>query len=1103
MANSPAAEESTRADERCGAAASDSFVPPRNRHEEAIVAIWRDVLGRPDIGVHDDFFDLDGNSLRAIQMIGRVRKLCGVSIRAVDFFQSPTVATLASAVATPSGQPVVSRRPPGADPVLSFDQRRLWLENQLLPGTAYNVHVRQRLVGHLNVAALDSSIRTILARHEALRTRFPAVDGGPVQIVDDPDDNWHIALVDLAGAPDGRTVARQLADDEAATAFDLARGPLFRCLLIRLSDAEHVLSVTAHHIVCDDWSVGLFVRELTALYRVDGEVQRAGLPVLGIQYRDYAAWQQRWLTGETLEQLVDYWRRHLAGAPPVLALPTSEWRATSQQAGGGHVRSTLSAGETAALHELCRAYGVTPFIALLASLAAVLGRWCGQRDVVIGVPIAGRSDGGTENLIGFFVNTLPVRVDLSGEPTFAGLLDRVRQAALGGYAHAEAPLDVLVQELQVARVPGRTPLFQVILNGVDSPGTETLSGVSAEPMDAPALPSKFDLTLTRREVNGLLHLDLEFNARRYREAMIRILLEHVGTLLRAATDDPDRGIFDYPLQAGRQPAGPVDPSAGRPPPAPHLAVERFARLQDRDALIDANGAWSYRWLDRAAGRVARALTSNAGQHLCVVRRATADFVAVVLGCMKAGATFSVADTAADLPAYSGVSAVLDCSPAGEVPAGTLDLRAILRDEENQVQGSPDGDTGSPGPAGDWAIERYDLGGTDRFAVLSGPPGHLLSALSSAFAAGATVVLPERGLIGEPGALLGWLQDSSVSVAYLSPPVLRAIAAYAPGRQLPALRYVFVENAGETICQDIGALRRLSPACRCVALYQVDRTGRPLAAYQVPDDWQPDAAPLRVPLGSELPGAPARLLHPAGQPAATGEVGEICSGEFRTGDLGRRWNDGTLEFVPGPGADPSGDLLQTAGTIRDIPGVHDALVTEYPGDDDRTMLVGYVAGRGPAPDVAEIHQHLVSRLPDHLIPQHLFPLDALPLTPEGDYDLAALPQPDADSTPLDGYVAPRTPVEQQLTDILGELLGVDRIGVHDSFFELGGFSLLAAQLNSRIREKFRAELTLRDTFASATIEALAQLIVSAQAELLEAAQIEALLDEIDAVPDGQG
>jgi len=1108
MANSPVAQESSGADERCAAATSVSFVPPRNQHEEAIVTIWREVLGRPDIGVLDDFFDLDGDSLRAIQMIGRVRKLCGVSIRAVDFFESPTVATLASAVATPSGQPVVSRRGTGADPVLSFDQRRLWLENQLRPETAYNVHVRRRLAGHLNVAALDSSIRAILARHEALRTRFPTVDGEPVQIVDDLDENWHLTIADLAGAPDGLATARQLADDDAATPFDLARGPLFRPLLIRLSDTEHVLSVTAHHIVCDDWSIGLFARELAALYRVDGEVDRADLPALAVQYRDYAVWQQRWLTGETLERQVDYWRRHLAGAPPALALPTTQWRARAPGAGSGLVRSTLSAAETAGLRDLCRAYGVTSFITLLASLATVLGRWSGQRDVVIGVPIAGRSDGGTENLIGFFVNTLPVRVDLMGEPSFAELLDRVRQAALGAYAHADAPLDVLVQELRAARVPGRTPLFQVILNGVDSPWAETLSGVLAESMDTPAPPAKFDLTLTGREVDGVLHLDLEFNAERYQEAMIAILLGHVRTLLLAATDDPGRSIFDYSLQAGQQSASTAVPAIDRPPPAPHLAVRKFARRPDRVAVIDADATWSYQRLHQAADRVARALAehdrSHAGQHLGVIRRSAAGFVAVILGCMKAGATFSVLDTAADLAMYTGVTAVVDCSPAGEVPDGTMDLRAILPGDEDQVPSGPDGSTEPPAPAGDWAIERYDLGGTDRFAVLSSLSGHLLSAMSSTFAAGATLVLPERRLLDEPGVLLDWLRDNSVSVAYVRPAMLRAIAAHAPERQLPALRYLFVENAGETICHDIEALRRLSPACRCVALYRVDRNGRPLAAYQVPDGWQPGAVPLRIPLGSELPGRSARLLHPAGQPTAAGEVGEICVSDLRTGDLGRRWSDGTLEFVATLGEDPSRDPLPTVATLRDLPGVHDALVTEYPEADGSTVLVGYIAGRpGPALEAAEIRQQLVGQLPDHLVPQHIFPLDVLPLTPEGDYDLAGLPQPDADSTPLDSYVAPRTPVECRLTEILHDLLDVERIGIYDSFFELGGFSLLAAQLNSRIRERFTVELTLRDTFSSATIEALAQLIVQAQAaELSDAAEIEALLDEIESVPDRQ-
>jgi acyl carrier protein len=527
-------------------------VRPRTPHEEAVAAIWRDVLGRSEIGVLDDFFDLDGTSLQAMHVVTRIRDTWGVDIRARDFFESPTVATLAAAVAAraPSGRPAISPRSPDSEPVLSFDQQRLWLEYQLRPGAAYNVHGRRRLVGPLDVAALEKSVRAIMARHESLRTRFPTVDGRPVQVVDAPDGNWRIDFEDLASVGDDRTdAARRLADEQAAAPFDLVRGPLFRCLLIRLADTEHVLSITAHHIVCDNWSIGLFVQEFAALYEVGGDVERAGLPALPIQYRDYAAWQRQWLAGEALDEQVGYWRRHLAGAPATLALPMTGRRARSTGGHGGRIRSALSKEDTLALGDLCRTYGVTTFMAILASLATVLSRWSGQSDVVIGVPIAGRTDPGTEKLIGFFVNTLPLRVNLSGDPTFADLIGRVRQAALGGYAHAAAPLDLLVKELEVTRDLSRTPLFQVVLNAIDSPAVDQISRVTAEAMDTPVPPSKFDLALSIRESHGALQLELDYHADRYQAAMMQILVEQVGTLLRAAVEDPTQGILDYPLQA--------------------------------------------------------------------------------------------------------------------------------------------------------------------------------------------------------------------------------------------------------------------------------------------------------------------------------------------------------------------------------------------------------------------------------------------------------------------------------------------------------------------------------------------------------------------------
>jgi len=531
-------------------------VAPRTPAEEVILGIFGDILDRDDIGVHDDFFDLGGSSLRAVKALGRIHESYGVRVRAMDFFESPTVATLAEVVSAtaPAERPMVSRRPVDAEPVLSYDQQRLWLEDQLLPGAAYHVHGRQRLVGDLDVAALDASLRAIMDRHEALRSRFPVRDGRTVQIVDDLPDDWHIRFEDLSDDPGGADAARKLMDDDAGAPFHLERGPLVRCLLIRTGASEHLLSITAHHIVCDDWSVGVFARELSALYAAGGDVDRADLPVLEIQYRDFAVWQRRWLTGESLARQVEYWRDHLAGAPPALALPSRRRSTPSELPVGGRVRAALSAADTRALNELCRRSDATPFMALLAALGTVLGRWSGQPDVVIGVPITGRTDARMQTLIGFFVNMLPVRLDLSGDPTFAELLTRARTAAVGGYAHADAPLDLLVGEIPATRVPARTPMFQVILNGVDAPEIHPLAAVSSEVLDTPTRPSKFEITLTTREWDGVLRFDLEFNASRHEQAMIEHLLGQLTALLRAAAHDPDRRVLDQPPHPVVEPA---------------------------------------------------------------------------------------------------------------------------------------------------------------------------------------------------------------------------------------------------------------------------------------------------------------------------------------------------------------------------------------------------------------------------------------------------------------------------------------------------------------------------------------------------------------------
>lgn len=1083
-------------------------LPPRTPYEDAIVGILGDVLGRSDIRVHDRLLAL-GDVSQAPRVAAQIRKTMGVDIPIADYVESQTVAGLAAAVAaralaarSTSRPHALGPQPPEAHPVLSFDQQRLWMENQLLPGVIYNCQGRRRIVGMLDVAVAEASIRAIIARHEILRTRFPATGGEPVQVVNDPDDDWRLSVKDLTAlrAQDGdeavEQAGRRLLDEDLMTPFDLTTGPLIRCLLIKLSDSEHLLSVTMHHIVSDSWSMGLFVRELTALYQAGGDPQRAGLSPLPVQYRDYAIWQRGWLAGDALEYQLSHWREHLKGAPQALALPTVQRRTNAMRAEAGQVLAELTPEETAALHELSREHGVTSFMVLYAVLATIFSRWSGQTDLVIGVAVTGRNNPATDGLIGFFINMLPLRISLSDNPAFASLLERVRRVALDGYTHAEAPLDELVRDLNIVRDPRRTPLFEVVLNVVASPEAEEVSSLAIEPVDTPSLFSRYDLTFSAQESGGVLRFKLEFPADRCDLATGRVLLRQLRTLLRTAVADPTVRLLDEPAEE------PDSTPAGSAPadPAPHLSIARHAAEPDRVAVVDGSGRWSYRWMSLATDRAAEMMARRgvtAADRVGVVRRPSAAFVAVLAGAAKAGVTCTVIET--DDPARTGplgLSTVLDPGPVGETAAGTVNLSTLWPPADDAAELAAAGPGAAGTVPGDWAAARFGFGRRDRLAVLSSRPGHLTSAMCSAFDAGATLVLPEHAFGSDIGAFTAWLRDNSITVAYLDAPLLRAMAAQTPVPGLPELRCVVIDNSGDLLPHDIEAVREMAPGCRCVGVYRVALDGRPLACYDAPLELDVETSPLRVPLGTPLPGMPVALRRPSGQPAAIGELAEIWDGEDRIGDLGRRRPDGSLEYAGDPGARPVADPIETVAALRDVPGVRDAVVTSETADDGTTTLLGYVAGPDPELGTMAIRNHVKARLPDYLVPRHLFVLGSLPRTPSGGYDLRALPRPAADAEEGNNYTAPRTPVEEQLTAILEELLEIDRVSIDDSFFELGGFSMLATRLITRVRDAFALELTVRDVFESPTVGELAQLVVRAQVEQSGLDDFEALLADVE-------
>jgi amino acid adenylation domain-containing protein/non-ribosomal peptide synthase protein (TIGR01720 family) len=648
------------------------FVLPRGPFEEAVAGIWTEVLGVERVGADDNFFDLGGHSLKATQVISRIRDAFQVGTPLRQLFETPTVAGLAASVEAARGRGERPQAPPirrtpreGAQP-LSFSQERLWFLDQLQPGsTAYSLPLALRLTGSLNVEALRRSLEELVRRHESLRTTFTDVGGRPVQVVA-PPESWELPLVDLVEleASDRLAEARRVARAEVNRGFDLSTGPLFRTSLLRLADDEHVLLLTLHHSVADGWSLGVLMRELATLYRALATGQPASLPELPVQYADYARWQRDWLQGEALETQLSYWRRHLRGAPPLLELPTDRTRSATQGLRGGSLMRALPRALSARVNELCRLQGVTLFMALLAAFKTLLHRHAGQEDVVVGTPIAGRGRPETEGLIGFFVNTLVLRTDLSGNPSFRELLRRVREVCLGAYDHQDVPFERLVEELRPERDLARTPLFQVMFNllnlegsRADAAGTpfESVWNSWGDGSSASGIETKFDLTLYAGEQGGVIHLGALYAAGLFDGERISGMLEQLEQILVQVVGDPEQRIDGLSLvtEAARKVL---------PDPTEVLSLHWHGSLQDRfssqarrvparPAVTDGDQAWSYGELERASNQLAHHLRAGGvgpGDVVAIHGHRSASLVWALLGVLKAGGAFLILD-----PAYPG------------------------------------------------------------------------------------------------------------------------------------------------------------------------------------------------------------------------------------------------------------------------------------------------------------------------------------------------------------------------------------------------------------------------------------------------------------------
>ena len=882
--------------------------------EEIVASAFEHVLGTSRLGRDAHFFDLGGHSLLATRLVARLRRIASAELPLRAVFENPTVRQLTLALAAAlqgmdrAHLDVIPRAARGSRAPVSFQQERLWFLDRLDPGgTGYTMSAALDLHGDLDVAALDLALAELVRRHESLRTRFETEDGGPMQVID-PPGSIHLEPIDVTDAEDVDAELSARIEACALAPCDLSSGLLWRPTLLRLAPERHALIFAMHHIVTDGWSMAVLVRELGDLYDAyvrDGAGAAIALPELPIQYADYAIWQRAWLAGGELSRQLGWWREHLAGVPP-LELPTDRPRPPVQSLRGLRTRGEITAALAARIRALARAEGATLHMVLLAAYALVISRWAGQDDFAIGMPVANRTREETEGLIGYFVNTLALRVDLAGgqidgsSPSVRTLIARLRESALGAYSNQDLPFESLLEALRPPRDLSRSPIFQVWFNLVNVPEEEPRFGpLEVHPLGAEAVESRFDLSLYAFETDERINLDVIASADLFDSWRIEEFLDQFLLVLRQMVDDPGRSLAQCSLVTARARAELPDHRAILSDEWRGAVQDLFAaraRMQSQaPAFSDANGTWTYGELEAHANQVASWLRANGvvtGDAVAVYAHRSGPTVWAMLAILKAGAAFVMMDPAH--PALRLVQSLRDAraraillvNEAGDPPAELLECieelgvpSAVLprlgelekHDPFNHFSPEPlavpvgphdvacitftSGSTGKPkgirGGHGSLSHfqpcleRRFGISSSDRFSMLSGLAHDPLQRdVFTPLLAGAEIRIPSPEMI-DPSRLANWVSRERVTVLCLTPGMARMFDGGARGESLDHVRLVFM--LGEQLTRrDVQRLRARAPFAAVVNLYGTTETQRASACLVIPPH-----EPLRAEDGAPL------------------------------------------------------------------------------------------------------------------------------------------------------------------------------------------------------------------------------------------------------------
>jgi len=1055
-----------------------------------------------------------------------------------------------------SSKQIIPRRANNAPAPLSFAQQRLWFLSKLEPESkAYNQSKAIRLKGTLDVDTLKKALDTIVERHEVLRTTLLCGDGEiPMQLLEEPRP-VDLRVVDLTEQSEANLEAELQSCLVKITEqpFDLSRDLMLRAGLLRLGAEEHILLLVTHHIASDGWSSGILWRELATLYEAFSRGEPSPLPELPIQYADYAVWQRNLLQGEVLATQLSYWKQQLTGLS-TLELSTDRPRPAVQSYQGAKQSFVISKALSDRLQALSRKEGVTLFMTLLAAFQTLLYRYTGQEDIAVGSPIAERTRSETDGLIGFCVNTLVLRTDLSDNPTFRELMARVRKTAIEAYEYQDLPFEKLVEELHPDRDLSRSPLFQVMFTHQNaSERIHELPGLAVSPVEISNETAKFDLSLyTWDELEGL-KVRLEYNSDLFDPPTITRMLGHFETLIHGIVSNPEQRISDLPILTSfeKQQLLVEWNSTKRDYPMDQCIHELFEAQVERSpeavAVIFEEQQLTYRELDVRANQLAHYLIKlGVGPDtlvgICIER--SLDMVVGLLGVLKAGGAYLPLD-----PAYpkqrlefmlEDAAAPLLLTQQRLVEAfSTHDARVVCLDKdwEEIAQQSGEsakseampgnlayviytsGSTGQPKGAMNthrgisnrlrWMQDAYHLTDADR--VLQKTPFSFDVSVWEFFwplITGACLVVALPGGHQDPEYLLKVISEKKITTLHFVPSMLHSFLEAHGIENCDSLKLVICsgealafelrEKVFARLCVRLHNLYGPTEAsvdvtswnCECVEDRRIVPIGRPIANTQI---YLLDAYLQPVPIG--VPGE----LYIGGTGLARGYLNrpELTSEKFipdpftlevgariyKTGDLARYLPSGDIEFLGRIDHQVKLrgfriELAEIEAVLGQHPAVREAVVVSKEDEPGNKLLVAYIIPNQDAPPtVSELRSFMKARLPEYMVPFAFVVLQALPLTPNGKVDRRALPQPDRGSLQLDrAFVPPRNTVEEVLAGIWTEVLKLDRVGIHDNFFDLGGHSLLVIRVVSRVRDAFQVDLPLRAVFENPTVAGLTVTII---------------------------